>query len=144
MSERLTVIPVNPPQGFGRIRPSAEAGVQKFRFSWIPVALPPEADQPEAEASATRNPGISKTSGCRFRRRTDPSETLWRIRKHDWSGDSDFFCDFNSCNSSKIPASRDPIYLTASQGREAQWCCDDWTSKMAPIGIHCVHARNAF
>src|SRR5262249_35772044 len=28
------------------------------------LAIPPEADQPEAEASATRNPGTSKTSGC--------------------------------------------------------------------------------
>jgi hypothetical protein len=32
------------------------------------VAIPPEADQPQAEASATRNPGISKTLDTGFRR----------------------------------------------------------------------------
>ena len=31
------------------------------------LPIPPEADQPLAEASATRNPGISKIAGCLFR-----------------------------------------------------------------------------
>ncbi|HSE85382.1 MAG TPA: hypothetical protein VLJ79_04095 [Candidatus Binatia bacterium] len=39
MSEFPAVIPANPPQGFGRMRPSAQAGIEKFCFSWIPVAL---------------------------------------------------------------------------------------------------------
>ena len=30
------------------------------------AAIPPEADQPQAEASASRNPENSKTSGFRF------------------------------------------------------------------------------
>jgi len=37
------------------------------------VAIPPEADQPQAEASATRNPGISKASGYRL-------SPVWRTR----------------------------------------------------------------
>jgi hypothetical protein len=45
MSERLTVIP-------------AKAGIQKFDSPGFRVALPPEADQPEAEAIASL-PGMT-------------------------------------------------------------------------------------
>jgi hypothetical protein len=46
---------------------------------------------------------------------------------------------------SKSPGSRKPDILKSRlKVEKLQWCYDDWASKIAPIGIHCDHARNAW